>query len=113
MNAAPVRIVNVDHQVTMRVRTRRVPTRSPHHPVGISKMPVGERERAEHEAHLDRGQVQIPAHRWREDRDAHAIQVRDRGEEHRHQEDAEANAGGRWRGEGAARSGSSLQAQRA
>jgi hypothetical protein len=37
LNAKPVSMVNADHQQTIRVRTRRVPTRSPHHPVGISK----------------------------------------------------------------------------
>jgi hypothetical protein len=34
-----VSAVNVDQQTTMRASTRRVPPRSPHHPVGISKMP--------------------------------------------------------------------------
>jgi hypothetical protein len=37
-HAAAVNPVKKDHHVTIRVRTMRVPWRSPHQPVGISKM---------------------------------------------------------------------------
>ena len=37
--APAVSIVNIDHHDTIRISTLRVPTLSPHHPVGISKSP--------------------------------------------------------------------------
>jgi hypothetical protein len=37
LNAAAVAIVKIDHHKTILVSTRRVPVRSPHKPVGISK----------------------------------------------------------------------------
>jgi hypothetical protein len=36
---SPVRAVKNDHQRTTRIKTRRGPNRSPHHPVGISNNP--------------------------------------------------------------------------
>ena len=38
MNAPAVAIVKTDHQITIRVNTRRVPIRSAHQAVGISKI---------------------------------------------------------------------------
>src|SRR4051794_10713799 len=38
LKAAAVAMVKLDHQITIRVSTLRGPIRSPHHPVGISKI---------------------------------------------------------------------------
>ena len=85
--------MNADHQQTMRVSTLRVPTWSPHQPVGISNSAYGQIERAEHVAHLRRREIEIARdvraapRRWRPDRDS------DGRQRHRHGEHFPADAG--------------------
>ena len=59
---------------------------------------VGERERAEHHAHLQDGQMQILHDERRRGGDADAIEVGDDGEQKREPEDADTDAGHLRRG---------------
>ena len=74
-------MVNADHQMTMRVRTRRAPIFSPHHALTISNAGIGDGEGAEHEAHLQLGEIEIAGDLGRQRGDADPVEIGDSGKE--------------------------------